>query len=301
MRRRRKIQCVDSSQGKAPSNSRRSRTAFSREQLSILENEFNLDNFVSRPKRQQLGHQLNLSETTVKVWFQNRRMKDKRQSMSWPMTMLTNPGMMQLMNAPGLSPLSSSYQQPPVPSMIPSYMAYNNHRHSPYGQMHCHQNYPVTSPPDFGYNPFHYPHHQQPSNSYHYMNLPPLQWPGVNSPTGTSYPSTPTSSISSPTTPHSNTFSPYQSELSSDSDYYSRVNNFYYPQNYTQNIDTTIMPSVATPVVASQAPPKRPNSLNLRTTHNFATSNVNNNQQFIPTNVSSSPKTPTAKLFQPYT
>ncbi|XP_066536525.1 ventral anterior homeobox 2 [Hoplias malabaricus] len=57
---------------------KRTRTSFTAEQLYRLELEFQRCQYVVGRERTELAKQLNLSETQVKVWFQNRRTKQKK-------------------------------------------------------------------------------------------------------------------------------------------------------------------------------------------------------------------------------
>ncbi|XP_070612617.1 ventral anterior homeobox 2 [Erythrolamprus reginae] len=57
---------------------KRTRTSFTAEQLYRLELEFQRCQYVVGRERTELARQLNLSETQVKVWYQNRRTKQKK-------------------------------------------------------------------------------------------------------------------------------------------------------------------------------------------------------------------------------
>ncbi|XP_056128408.1 NK3 homeobox 3 [Rhinichthys klamathensis goyatoka] len=61
---------------------KRSRAAFSHAQVYELERRFNLQRYLSGPERADLAGALKLTETQVKIWFQNRRYKTKRRQMA---------------------------------------------------------------------------------------------------------------------------------------------------------------------------------------------------------------------------
>ncbi|XP_066577087.1 NK1 transcription factor-related protein 1 [Amia ocellicauda] len=115
----------DSKSGKP----RRARTAFTYEQLVALENKFKSTRYLSVCERLNLALSLSLTETQVKIWFQNRRTKWKKQNPGADTSAPTGGGGGGP-NGPGgglgggLSPLSPS---PPMGGPLSMHTSYASH------------------------------------------------------------------------------------------------------------------------------------------------------------------------------
>ncbi|XP_036385977.1 homeobox protein Nkx-6.3-like [Megalops cyprinoides] len=75
-----------------PGRKRNSRPTFSGHQIFILEKTFERTKYLPGPERAKLAYSLGMSESQVKVWFQNRRTKWRKKSGSEPSSTQTGKG-----------------------------------------------------------------------------------------------------------------------------------------------------------------------------------------------------------------
>ncbi|NXI41097.1 NKX26 protein, partial [Galbula dea] len=108
---------------------RKPRVLFSQAQVFELEQRFKQQKYLSAPEREHLANVLKLTSTQVKIWFQNRRYKCKRQRQDKSLELVVHPLPPRRVAVPVLvrdgKPCRGGSQPYPVPYSITSSSPYS--------------------------------------------------------------------------------------------------------------------------------------------------------------------------------